>query len=580
MTFSCIGIGITQKIAVGFGHVLQRRKLETAPRFIEPSQVPDEVDRFRLAVSEAVRSLRKIRQRVAESARSDILAFIDTHLLMLDDSALIEVPVEHIRARQCAAEWALQLQREALAEVFSEFDDPYLRTRMDDVDHLVNHIQKILQQQEEPNQDDPRGRIAIAQDLSPAELIVLHHQGIAGFVTESGGPMSHTAILARSLGIPAVVGVRNATQGLHQGEQLIVDGRQGVLLATSDNAIMAHYRQLIEESRKHTLSLRGLIGQATVTQDGARITLMANIELPEDLAATRSLDADGVGLYRTEYLFMNRPKPPDEEEQFATYRQVVEKLEGIPITIRTLDLGADKPAGTDNQNDRGCSNPALGLRAIRLCLKIPQLFRPQLRAILRTSALGPVKIMIPMISTLQEVRQLKAMVEEAKRSLLRDGLAFDPGVEIGGMIEVPAAALAADAFARELDFLSIGTNDLIQYTLAIDRIDDEVNYLYDPLHPAVLRLIKMVIDAGQTRGIPVGMCGEMAADPRYIPLLVGLGLRQFSVQPGSLLEAKWVLRSIAAQPLMEQVSRLMPQIAEQDTVETLMDLCNPPRFHH
>lgn len=573
MTLTCSGIGITPGIAIGPAHLLQRGLIEVAPRTIRKRDIPHEVNRFRRAVEDARRSLSGVKKRIPKSTRPDIVDFIDTHLLMLDDAALSEVPIAYIRNKKHAAEWALQIQRDALAQVFEEMTDPYLRTRIDDVDHVVGQIQKFLLEDGECEIDDLSGRIIIAQDLAPADTILLRHQGVAGFVTEGGGPMSHTAILARSLGIPALVGVHQATRILRSGELLIVDGKRGALIADAEKPVLQHYRKLIRKSRKHAHALMALVDVPAVTRDGERAQLMANIELPEDIEATRSLAADGVGLYRTEYLFMNRQQIPDEEEQFEAYRQAVEGLDGIPITIRTLDLGADKQIDGCLAGSQSC-NPALGLRAIRLCLKEPKLFHPHLRAILRVSALGPVQIMIPMLSNLQEVRQLKALLQEAKESLVRDGIKFAKKVPIGGMIEVPAAALSADAFARELDFLSIGTNDLVQYTLAIDRVDDEVNYLYDPMHPSVLRLIQMVIDAGRRQQIPVAMCGEMAGDPRYIPLLLGMGLREFSMQPGSLLEAKRVLRSLNFARLDRKVSKIIKNIDQPTAMRMLLKLCS------
>ena len=574
MTFSCSGIGVTPGIAIGEAHLLQRGFIEVSPRFVPLNQITNEIDRYRQAVANARRSLNTVEKKIPKSTWSEIASFVDTHLLMLADAALSEVPIDFIRNQSCAAEWALQLQRDALIKVFDAMDDPYLRSRKDDVDHVISQIQKFLiQKKKDEYTPDLQGRIIIAQDLAPADTILLKHQGVAGFITEGGGPMSHTAILARGLGIPALVGVHHATKILRHGERLIVDGKQGTLLATNDKSILEHYRRLIRKTEKHAASLLTLVDEPTVTLDGETARLMANIELPEDIEATRSLAADGVGLYRTEYLYMNRSSTPDEEEQYAAYRQAVEGLDGLPLTIRTLDLGADKQLDSCTQESTTC-NPALGLRAIRLCLKEPKLFRPHLRAILRASALGPVKIMIPMLSNLQEVHQLKALLQETKESLSRDGLEYAADIHVGGMIEVPAAALAADAFARELDFLSIGTNDLVQYTLAIDRIDDEVNYLYDPLHPSVLKLIQMVIDAGNRHGIPVSMCGEMAGNPQYIPLLMGMGLREFSMQPGSLLEAKRVVRSLDAAALSKQVGRLMRNIDKPNALQILPQICN------
>jgi phosphotransferase system enzyme I (PtsI) len=443
------------------------------------------------------------------------------------------------------------------------------------VDHVVNQIHRALKSDEETEQPDLRGKVILARDLTPADTILMRHLGIAAFVTETGGPMSHTAILARSLGIPAVVGVRHATHCVRNGERIIVDGDKGVVLVSMDETILAHYRRRIEAGQQHALELQRLVGEPAVTVDGTSVRLMANIELPEDIEATRSLAVDGVGLYRTEYIFMNRDHPPDEEEHYQAYLRVVEGLGGIPITIRTLDLGADKQLyGHLPGQDRAVCNPALGLRAIRLCLKEPGLFYPQLRAILRVAEHGPVRIMIPMLSNLWEVYQIKSMLEEARASLADGGASIGAEVPVGGMIEVPAAALSADAFARELDFLSIGTNDLIQYTLAIDRVDDEINYLYDPVHPSVLRLIKMVIDAGNSHQVPVSMCGEMAGDPQLIPLLLGMGLREFSMQPGALLEAKKIIREVDSGELTTMVSDLMSRLDDSRTAALLTQIAN------
>jgi phosphotransferase system enzyme I (PtsI) len=578
MTLACTGIGIgaIRSIAIGEAYLLQRGNIEARRRWITAAEVEAEIERFRQAVEVARQELRSVHEHIPGTAPSDIAAFINTHLLMLEDAALVEAPVEIIRQQNCGAEWALQLRRNALVQLFDEMADPYLRTRKDDVDHVVNLIQKALlgQGDDKPGAEaqDLCGKIILAHDLTPADTILMRKQGIAAFITEYGGPMSHTAILARSLGIPAVIGVRHATQCLRHGEQLIVDGKQGVVLADTDDRTEAHFRKRLIQELTHSKHLKKLVREPAVTLDGKDITLMANIELAEDIETTLSVGAAGIGLYRTEFLYMNREGPPNEEEHFAAYRDVVEGLKGIPITIRTLDLGADKAVDGCCPGAQAACNPALGLRAVRLCLKEPDLFRPQLRAILRASALGPVRIMIPMLSNLQELQQVRRLVEEAKQGLERDGLEFNPNIAIGGMIEVPAAALAASSFARHLDFLSIGTNDLIQYTLAIDRIDDEVNYLYDPLHPSVLRLIQMVLDAGRLHGKPVSMCGEMAGSPAFIPLLLGMGLRKFSMRPGSLLEAKRIIRGHDADKLSAQVSDLMARLDDEETVYLLAQL--------
>ena len=542
MSVAIPGTGISHGIAIGPIHRLIDGEIEVYEAAIPEEQIENEVARFRRAVRVARQQLKVIRDSIPEITRADITDFIDTHLLMLEDSMLTATPVELIRERQCNAEWALKSQRDALAAVFDEMDDAYLRTRMDDVDHVVSRIQRILANEGTDTQaqdsETLRGAIVVAQDLTPAETALLHHQGIAGFVTESGGPLSHTAILARSLGLPALVGTHFTPYQVRDGELAVLDAIKGRLLTEIDADTLKKYRRRQRDETKRQSKLKRLKNDPAISADGVHVELLANVELREDVLAARRAGADGIGLYRTEFLFMNRNDIPDEEEQLQQYLSVLKALKGLPVTIRTLDLGADKDCGGERRSDHIAPNPALGLRAIRLCLKHADLFRPQLRAILRASAKGPVRMMIPMLSSSSELDAVLALIEDVKRELQRQRLAFDLNTPIGGMIEVPAAALSASLFARRLDFLSIGTNDLIQYTLAIDRVDDEVTYLYDPLHPAVLRLIKMVIDAGRTYRIPVSMCGEMAGDTRYTRLLLGMGLSDFSVHPTALLEVK------------------------------------------
>ncbi len=566
MPFSLHGIGVSRGYAIGRTYLLQRNQPEITEYTIPDTIVEDEVQRFLNGLNLARKQLQEIRTRIPATASSDITAFIDTHLLMLGDASLTEAPVNLIRSLKCNAEWALKIQRDLLVQVFEDMDDPYLRTRKDDVEHVVRRVQRILVTDDPTFLNDPdyselassrlEGRVIVADDLTPADTILMQHQGVLAFVTEYGGPLSHTAILARSLGIPAVVGARNARGYLGNNEPVIVDGRQGVILVGLDERILRYYRHKQQEERRQQRELNKLKGKPAVTRDGVTIGLQANIELPEDAVAVREVAADGVGLYRTEFLFMNRPDTPDEEEHLASYLHVIKILEGSPITIRTADLGADKQV----DGGRGgpvCTNPALGLRAIRMCLKDLAMFRPQLRAILRASAHGPVRMMIPMLSAIHEVFQVMRLVAETKQELRDRGLAFDDKMPVGGMIEIPAAAVCASQFARYLDFLSLGTNDLIQYTLAIDRVDDEINYLYDPLHPAVLTLIRNTIRAGQRAGIPVSLCGEMAGDPRYTRLLLGLGLTQFSMHPTGLLEIKRVVQDSHVGELAEIVRRLL-----------------------
>ena len=538
-------MGVSRGIAIGNVHIIKRDQLEIVEYKIAEDNVDTEISRLKDAVTQAKRQLRAIRDHIPESTTADIAAFIDTHLLMMEDAALTQEPVRLIRSSKCNAEWALKLQRDALVAAFDEMDDPYLRTRKDDVDHVVNRIQRILLKHAPLPHEIPdnklNGFIILADDLTPADTVLMQHQGIVAFITEFGGPTSHTAILARSLGIPAVISLRNALQYIEEDDMVIIDGLNGTVLIDPDKLSLEQYRTRQQEEVSYYFDLIKLKEGPAKTQDGITIDLMANIELPRDFDTVREVGANGVGLYRTEFLYMNREVPPDEEEHYTTYLEVLDKLNGLPLTIRTVDLGADKQVDGGRESGPVNSNPALGLRGIRLCLKEPSLFTPQLRAIFRASAHGQTRLMIPMLSNPQEMQQVLRLIDEVRSELDDENIDYNPEMPVGGMIEVPAAAICADIFARHLDFLSIGTNDLIQYTIAIDRVNDEVNYLYDPLHPAVLRLIHTTLEAGNNAGIPVAMCGEMAGESRFAALLLGLGLREFSVHPASLLELKKII---------------------------------------
>ncbi len=545
MTIALHGVGVSRGIAIGKIHIVKRDQLDIREYRIKKHLIDDEIKRFEDAITNARQQLRAIRKHIPESTSADIEDFIDTHLLMLEDVALTEEPMRLIKELACNAEWALKLQRDALVTVFEEMDDAYLRTRKDDVDHVVNRIQRVLLKQIPLQHEKPDQRltdyIVIANDLTPADTVLMQHHGVAAFATEFGGPTSHTAILARSLGIPAIVGLQNALRYIKDDDEIILDGTRGVILVDPDRLALSHYHRLQKEEERYYTKLGKLKNKPAITQDGIIIDLQANIELPKDFETVIEAGANGVGLYRTEFLYMNRESPPDEEEHYAAYIKVIEILNGLPLTIRTLDLGADKQVDGGRQSGPVTTNPALGLRAIRLCLKEPALFRPQLRAIIRASANGPVRVMIPMLSNMHEMQQVLQMIEDIKKEFDELDIPYDHELQIGGMIEVPAAAVCADIFAQQLDFLSVGTNDLIQYTLAIDRVNDEVNYLYDPLNPAVLRLIHTTIKAGKKENIPVAMCGEMAGEIKYTRLLLGLGLREFSVHPATLLEVKQIV---------------------------------------
>lgn len=575
MDHKLIGIGVSKGIAIGSAYLMHRSMLEVLEYVLPKPLLDDEVARLNRALETARQELKDIRERIPPHTPVDIAEFINTHLLMMEDATLTEGAIALIRSLQCNAEWALKLQRDALVNVFEEMDDPYLRTRKDDVDHVIARVQRILLgQATNPTEKTDRRhgqRILIADDLAPPEVVLFHNQGIAAFVTEHGAPLSHTAILARSLGIPTVVGVHGAHRLLNDGQPLIVDGEQGIVLAEPDTAEVHFYESRRRHQRENKIELNKLRHQPTITLDGQAIRLMANIELPEDLAAVNEVASEGVGLYRTEFIYMNRDDMPDEEEHVETYSRVVKALRGAPVTIRTLDLGADKQIDSDGGIDPG-RNPAMGLRGIRLCLEKPRLFIPQLRAILRVSVHGPVRMMIPMLSCAEELFQVKTLLSEVKRDLTRRNIAFDHAMPIGGVIEVPAAALCAYIFVRQMDFLSIGTNDLIQYTLAIDRVADEVNYLYDPLHPAVLQLIYTVIQASRRKHTPVAMCGEMAGDPRYTRVLLGLGLTEFSMRPSSLLEVKQVINSSDISQLSSLTGKLLASASLEETTLLLQEI--------
>lgn len=538
------GIGVSRGIGIAPTRELIRDKLEIRERAITKARVKAEIKRFDQAIATAQKELESVRKTIPSDAGPDISAFIETHLLMLADEAFVQQPRVTIGEQLVNAEWALHQHREAIIKVFEDMEDPYLATRKNDINHVVDAILHALQHGDrrriKAGEQEWEGVIVVADDLTPADTIVMQTQGVAGFITETGGQLSHTAILARSLGIPAIVGVHSARRFLRDGDNVIMDGSSGLVSADPHDKSIALYKKRQREQKRADRELEKLRDATAETACGTPINLFANIENEEDIKSLRRANALGVGLYRTEFLYMNRSDIPSEEEHFQIYSKIIRSLKGAPFTIRTVDLGADKQAAHTEKGPQE-RNPALGLRGIRRCLKEPALFVPQLRAILRAAARGPVNILLPMLTNTDEVRETRALLEQVRAALLEEGQKVGEDIKLGGMIEVPSTAIAADQFAKELDFLSIGTNDLIQYTLAIDRIDDHVNYLYDPLHPAVLRLIKMTIDAGRKRRVPVSMCGEMAGDQRFIRLLMGLGLRDFSMPSNSLLGAKKVI---------------------------------------
>ena len=577
MTFSLHGQAVSGGIAIGRAHLVSHAVLEVAHYQLRERDVAGELMRFDKAVATAGAELDALRTEASvPGAPAELSAFVDLHAMILADPALTDGVRELIREPRCNAEWAMVQQMQQVVDQFDEFEDAYLRERKQDIVQVVERVLKVLQgkqrkltKRKAAGADDDL--IVVANDLSPADTIQFKTLKIGGFVTDMGGSTSHTAIVARSLAIPAVVGMQHARPLIQDEDLLIVDGTRGVLIVDPDEGVLAEYRLRKTELELERSKLKRLLTGRPRTLDGEDIALYANIELPQDTEQAKEVGADGIGLFRTEYLFMNRDELPDEDEQFEVYRSVVKALGDKSVTIRTLDIGADKEARAlrNRAGNRAATNPALGLRAIRFCLAEPQLFLVQLRAILRASHYGRIRMLIPMLAHTQEIEQTLSLIELAKLQLREARQKFGV-IEVGGMIEIPAAALSLGPFLRRLDFLSIGTNDLIQYTLAIDRTDDSVAHLYDPVHPAVLKLISLTIQGAQRVGMPVAVCGEMAGDPKLTRLLIGMGLREFSMHPSQLLEVKQqVMMSDAAQ-LAVRVAKLLKS-DEPDKISEQLD---------
>ena len=529
MSFTLHGIAVSSGIAIGHAHLISHTSLEVAHYVLPKRFVDEEIARFDTAFQATRKQFSDLRSNRPTHAAAEFDAFLELHQMILDDPLLSVAPRDMIANEHCNAEWALKVQTEMLVAQFDEFEDVYLRERQLDVKQVAERLLKQLLGQ--PGHQPPPARhdvemIMVAHDLSPADLIQFKPQQFAAFITDLGGATSHTAIVARSLNTPCVVGLHHARELIREDDLLILDGEQGVLIVNPDKPILAEYKLRQSAWDLERKKLKRLRTARANTLDGSVIELFANIEKPEDIVEVKENGATGIGLFRSEFLFLNRDVLPDEDEQFEAYRAVASGMAGQPVVIRTFDLGADKQI---KGAERVANNPALGLRAIRLCLAEPQMFRTQLRALLRATHYGNVKILVPMLSSVSEINQTLQFIAATKHGLDDEGIPYNDEVKIGGMIEIPAAALALNVFAKKLDFLSIGTNDLIQYTLAIDRTDEEVAHLYDPLHPAVLRLLAHVIGTSNRLGVPISVCGEMAGELAYTRLLLGFGLRQFSM---------------------------------------------------
>jgi phosphotransferase system enzyme I (PtsI) len=561
VSFALHGVGVSAGVAIGRAQLVSHATLEVAHYAITVKQVPAEIERFQLAVSEVQRELETLHGAMTGGdVPGEFGAFLDVHWMILNDPTLSEAPKKIIADQHCNAEWALTQQMGVLVEQFEQIEDSYLRERKNDVVQVGERVLKRLMGRPGtlPPTKAEEQTILVAHDLSPADVIQFKHHHYGAFLTDLGGVTSHTAIVARSLNVPAVVATHNARQLIRDGELLIVDGTNHVVIVNPDRAVLSEYRLKQNELDLARQKLKRLRTKAAETIDGVRIELHANIELPDDLEQALENGATGIGLFRSEFLFLNRDGLPSEDEQFEAYRAVAKGMAGKPVTIRTFDLGADKHKEGLEGLSRVAPNPALGLRAVRFCLAEPRLFLTQLRAILRASHYGNVQILIPMLASVGEIDQTLALLAQAKETLREQGVPFNSGVAVGGMIEIPAAVLAMDAFLKRLDFLSIGTNDLIQYTLAVDRADEAVSHLYDPLHPAVMRLLLLAIGTAKKAKVPIAVCGEMAGEVSLTRLLLGMGLTNFSMHPAHLLTVKQrVLQSdaSAAKAMIERIRR-------------------------
>ena len=571
--FSIHGIGVSNGIAIGRAHLISNALLEVVQYDIEIENILLEVKRFEDAIAAVRVELNKIKSQLPSDSPKELSAFIDTHLMILNDKSLSSLPKSIIENEKCNAEWAIKKQMDSVVNQFDQIEDQYLRERKQDVIQVVERVIKILlgHSNQIAAKNKEKLTILVAHDISPADALHFKNHKYAAFVTDGGGVTSHTAILSRSLNIPSIVALQNARTLIRDNDLIIVDGSQGVVIVNPTLEIQKYYKSLQDSWSDEQEKLQRIKTKKSITKDGALIHLFANIEVPNDIISVNASGATGVGLFRTEFLFMNRQDMPDEEEQFQAYKKVAEAMGKRPVTIRTLDSGADKQTALNNK--KNSPNPALGLRAIRLCLSEPKIFMTQLRAILRASQFGNIKILFPMLSSISELRQTKLLLERAKASLRKDKVKFNEKILIGGMIEIPAAAISADIFAQELDFLSIGTNDLIQYALAIDRTDDAVSHLYNPLHPAVLKLIALTIKSAHKYKKSIAVCGEMAGEPKLTKLLIGMGVEQLSMHPSHILSVKEQVLNSSIKNIKTSVLRLL-NLNEVDKIETLLKKIN------
>ena len=570
-TFNVHGISVSSGIAIGKANLVTNALMEVQRYKIKKDTIKDEIERLSQAINTVKSDLVNIKKELQKKSSNNFESFIDIHLMMLEDNNFSLNPQQIIKKEQCNAEWAIKSQLDDLLSKFDDIDDAYIKERKLDAAQVAERIIKaLLGHQKQISKTQNPSNILIAHDISPADALQFKKNSYAAFITEHGGTNSHTAILARGLNIPSIVAVKNARKIINNNDTIIVDGDNGIAIINPNKHILKEYEykknQWIIEKKK----LKKIKNIPSKTLDKKEISLMANIEDLSDVKSVLDCKASGIGLFRTEFLFMNRKELPGEQEQYETYKSIAKSMKGRTVVIRTLDSGADKTTAADKSQ---ATNPALGLRAIRLCLSQPHLFITQLRAILKASAFGKIRILIPMLSSLEELKQVKLLIKRAKESLVVENIKFDNEILIGGMIEIPAVAINAEAFAAELDFLSIGTNDLIQYTLAIDRTDDSVSHLYNSIHPAILKLISNTIDAAKKFNKDVSVCGEMAGDPKLTKLFIGMGLTNFSMHPSSILTVKKQILESDATKLRSMSNKVLKQ-NDSEKIETLLNKIN------
>ena len=568
------GAGVSPGMACGKIHVV-RDDLDDVPRYrIAPSQVPDEIGRFETALIQTRMQILEMQQRIAESIGAKDAAIFDAHLLVVEDRTLIDEVLRKLETELCNVEWVFQEVATRYAETLNKIDDPYLRERALDIQDVTKRVVRNLQGKAPKTfLALSESHILVAHNLTPSDTASMNRANVLGIATDLGSRTSHAAILARSLNIPAVVGLHDITAKLETGQHVLVDGSDGLLIVNPAPETIGHYAELESRRARVVAQLKELRTTRSTTRDGRHIVLSANIELPEDVEAVAANGAEGIGLYRTEFLYLNRTTLPTEDEQFETYRKVAERVRPDPLIIRTFDLGGDKLApGTVDITDE--LNPFLGWRAIRLCLENIDIFKTQLRAILRASAVGNIKIMFPMISGLEELRGAKAVLAECHEELRRSGVPLDEEIEVGAMIEIPSAAICANVLATEVDFFSIGTNDLIQYTLAVDRVNEKIAHLYEPTHPAILRLLKMIAEAAHAHHIWVGVCGEMAGDVALVPLLLGLGMDELSAGATSVPRVKRAVQSLALPECRELVEETLKLNTSSEILARCLELAD------